>query len=207
MKKRICIIASILALTFGSSITCIAGSWQQNQIGFWYQNDDGSYPTNSWMQDSDGKWYYFDENGYMLHDQWIGNYYVGSSGEMLINTTTPDGYQVGPDGAWIQPNAQTAEQTVTLGMKNAVKKAQQYLKYMSFSRKGLIKQLEYEGFSSSEATYAVDAVGADWEAQCAKKAEAYLKYTSFSRAGLKKQLEYEGFTGSEVAFGLLAVGY
>ncbi|MFR1834412.1 MAG: transglutaminase domain-containing protein [Lachnospiraceae bacterium] len=76
-------------------------SWKQDNIGWWYQNADGSYPTNTWKEIS-GAWYYFEGNGYMAANKWIGNYYVGSNGAMLTNTTTPDGYQVGADGAWVQ---------------------------------------------------------------------------------------------------------
>lgn len=44
----------------------------------------------------------------------------------------------------------------TGGQTNAVKKAESYLDYTAFSRSGLIEQLEYEGFSTEDATYAVD---------------------------------------------------
>lgn len=81
MKKSI--IFTALILSTAMSITSLAGQWRQDTKGYWYENDDGSYPTNQW-QEIDGKHYYFDLNGYMLHD-----------------TTTPDGYQVGNDGAWI----------------------------------------------------------------------------------------------------------
>ncbi|XKG11107.1 Ltp family lipoprotein [Sutcliffiella horikoshii] len=37
--------------------------------------------------------------------------------------------------------------------------AQDYLDYTAFSRSGLIQQLEFEGFSNADATYAVDEVG------------------------------------------------
>ena len=40
----------------------------------------------------DGKWYYFHE----VLD--------GTEGRLLTGTTTPDGYQVGADGAWIPIN-------------------------------------------------------------------------------------------------------
>ena len=76
------------------------GSWQSNSTGWWYQNADGSYPANEWQQ-IDGSWYYFNESGYMVASIWIGNYYLGENGAMLTNTTTPDGYVVGSDGAWI----------------------------------------------------------------------------------------------------------
>lgn len=104
------------------------------------------------------------------------------------------------------PSTPTAG-TVTQGMKNAVAKAQQYLKYSSFSRSGLISQLEFEGYSTSEVEYAVDNVGANWNEQAAKKAEQYLKYSSFSRSGLLDQLLFEGFTQSQAEYGLKAVGY
>lgn len=48
-----------------------------------------------------GSWYYFNESGYMVASIWIGNYYLGENEAMLTNTTTPDGYKVGSDVAWI----------------------------------------------------------------------------------------------------------
>ena len=64
----------------------MAGEWKQDQTGWWYQNDDGSYQTNQWFQDFDGTWYYLNESGYML-----------------TNGTAPDGRQIGADGKWIEP--------------------------------------------------------------------------------------------------------
>jgi len=49
--------------------------------------------------------------------------------------------------------------TATMGEKNAVEKAKSYLRVMAFSREGLIDQLEYEGFTQSQAEYGVRAVG------------------------------------------------
>lgn len=90
----------------------------------------------------------------------------------------------------------------TLGEQNALKTAQSYLKYSSFSYSGLIKQLEYEGYSTEEATFAVDHVGADWSEQALLSAQSYLKYSSFSYSGLVKQLEYEGFSNEEAVYGV-----
>ena len=64
------------------------------------------HTVNNW-QYIGGKWYFFDGTGYMKTGwiDWNGKwYYCDSSGAMLSNTTTPDGYQVGADGAWIQAN-------------------------------------------------------------------------------------------------------
>ncbi len=38
--------------------------WQKNAIGWWYKNEDGSYPRNKWMHL--GKWFYFDDRGYAV---------------------------------------------------------------------------------------------------------------------------------------------
>ena len=75
-----------------------AGQWKQEENGqWWYQHDDGSYTTNGW-EEIDGTWYYFYSDGYMAYDTWIGDYYVGSKGEMLKSTTTPDGKTVDENG-------------------------------------------------------------------------------------------------------------
>lgn len=95
---------------------------------------------------------------------------------------------------------------LTAGQENAVRKAESYLDYTAFSRSGLIDQLEYEGFSTDDATFAVDTVTVDWMVQAAKKAQNYLEYTSFSRSGLIDQLEYEGFTPDEAVHGADSTG-
>lgn len=95
----------------------------------------------------------------------------------------------------------------TLGEKNALKSAKAYLDYTAFSYTGLIEQLEYEGYSHTEAVYGADNCGADWNEQAAKSAANYLDYTSFSRSGLIEQLEYEGFTHSQAVYGVEQNGY
>ena len=88
------------------------------------------------------------------------------------------------------------------GERNALESAKSYLRFMAFSYTGLIDQLEYEGYSYSEAKYAVDNCGADWYEQAVKCAESYLEYMSFSRSGLIEQLEYEGFTHDQAVYGV-----
>lgn len=211
MKKFRTILATAFALSI-FSITAFAGSWQSDVNGWWWLNDDGSYPVNTWMwldgnNDGVAEYYYFNENGYML-----------------ANTTAPDGKTVDADGKWIvdgviqtmavnmTPTVQQQVQipapaTVTLGMENALKQAKNYLDILSFSRSGLIGQLEFEGYTTEEATYAVDNCGADWNQQAAKKAQSYLEIMSFSRQGLISQLEFEGFTHEQAIYGVTAVGY
>ena len=43
--------------------------WNKNSVGWWYVNNDGSYPMNEW-QKIDDAWYYFDEQGYMKANTW-----------------------------------------------------------------------------------------------------------------------------------------
>lgn len=106
-----------------------------------------------------------------------------------------------------QPTTPTQTGEPTMGQKNALEKAKSYLNYSAFSYKGLIKQLEYEKFSTADATYAVDNCGADWFEQAVKKAKSYLSFTSFSRDGLIEQLEYDGFTHEQAVYGVEQNGY
>lgn len=94
---------------------------------------------------------------------------------------------------------------VTTGERNALSTARDYLDYSSFSRSGLIDQLKYEGYSSSEAEYAVNNCGAHWKEQAVKTAQSYLDYSSFSRSGLIEQLVYEGYTREQAEYGVSQV--
>lgn len=100
-----------------------------------------------------------------------------------------------------------SDSTVTMGKRNALESAKQYISVMAFSYSGLIEQLEYEGYSNSEATYAADNCGADWYEQAALSAKEYLGVMSFSRQGLIEQLEYEGFTYDQAVYGVEKCGY
>ncbi len=88
--KKILVLLMSATIAISSTIVSFAGEWKQDSRGWWYQNDDGSYPISSWKE-VEGKQYYFDASGFMLHD-----------------TTTPDGYKVGSDGAWISESSDSA---------------------------------------------------------------------------------------------------
>ena len=94
----------------------------------------------------------------------------------------------------------------SVAQSNAREMASDYLDYSSFSRQGLIEQLEFEGFSTADATYGADSTGADWYEQAALKAQEYLDYSAFSRDGLIEQLVFEGFSRDEAVYGVNAVG-
>lgn len=84
----------------------------------------------------------------------------------------------------------------------AVGKAKSYLDVSAFSYKGMVEQLEFEGFSEADAKYGADHCGANWKEQAKKKAASYLKISDFSRTGLIDQLEYEGFTFEQAVYGV-----
>ena len=89
----------------------------------------------------------------------------------------------------------------TLEQQNALSSAYDYISIMPFSHDGLIEQLEYEGFSVEDATYAADNCGADWNEQAVKSARAYLDIFDYSRSELIDQLVYEGFTYDQAEYG------
>jgi hypothetical protein len=96
----------------------------------------------------------------------------------------------------------SSAQASTAGQRNALSSAQDYLHSSAFSKSGLVEQLEYEDFSSSEARWAVAHVRVSWNAEAVESAKSYLRSSSFSRQGLIEQLEYEGFTHSQAAYGV-----
>ena len=91
IKKIVCITAlASLAMTG----TAFAGTWKggegENQNKWWYDNGNGSYPSNCWQ--------WIDGNG----DGTAESYYFDHNGWLLTDTTTPDGYTVNASGAWVQ---------------------------------------------------------------------------------------------------------
>lgn len=55
--------------------------------------------------------------------------------------------------------SRSSEPELTMGQRNALRAAANYLSAMAFSHDGLIKQLEYEGFTASQAEYGASANG------------------------------------------------
>lgn len=97
--------------------------------------------------------------------------------------------------------ADASRSKLTAAMENAIDAAESYLDYSAFSRSGLIEQLEFEGYKTQDATFAVDYVKVDWKQQAVKSARSYLDYSSFSLQGLIEQLEFEGFTNDQATYG------
>ena len=80
------LLATTFVLSFG--VTAFAGSWQSNATGWWWQEDDGTWPANCW------KW--IDDNGDGVSEM----YYFDANGYRLANTIAPDGKYVNANGQW-----------------------------------------------------------------------------------------------------------
>lgn len=106
--KKCLTMAAALGLSLLMGITAYAGTWRQDQTGYWYAESDGSYAVSQWMK-VDGSWYYFDGTGYMqkgwLQDGGIWYYLDPSSGAMVSDTARLiDGvsYQFDASGAMLE---------------------------------------------------------------------------------------------------------
>jgi hypothetical protein len=99
-----------------------------------------------------------------------------------------------------------AAHATPISRANAVRLAHEYLQSEAFSLKGLVSQLKYEGFSTSDATYGASHSGANWTKEGVAAAKEYLQSQAFSRRGLVEQLEYDGFTSSQALYGARAAG-
>ena len=75
----------------------------------YYFDREGNMVTG-WIETVDNKWCYMNSTKnaqegamvfgwYQIQSKW---YYFLADGIMLANTTTPDGFVVGADGAWVQ---------------------------------------------------------------------------------------------------------
>ena len=80
-----------------------AAEWKKDSFGWWWQENDNSYPVSSWKKIG-GKWYYFDENGYMLDHGWHwidGKCYYMYAGGAMASSEWIDGSYVDSSGAWV----------------------------------------------------------------------------------------------------------
>lgn len=85
----------------------VTANWSLVGGAWYYFKQDGAMATG--WQLVGGTWYYLnpvsDGTKGAMKTGWIQDggawYYLNASGAMLANTTTPDGYYVGANGAWI----------------------------------------------------------------------------------------------------------
>ena len=63
-KKKGRQILAVIMATMMAAQSANAASWVQDYVGWWWQDNDNSYPVNQWRE-VNGAWYWFDDNGYM----------------------------------------------------------------------------------------------------------------------------------------------
>lgn len=114
MKKKTMAFAMLLIMLLyctafvsfaGQTENHIPGLWVQDTSGWWWQNNDGTYPVNEWAwldgnDDGVAECYYFDPDGYIFQSQ-----------------STPDGYSVNANGAWM---INGTVQTKTIGTQTKI---------------------------------------------------------------------------------------
>jgi hypothetical protein len=106
--------------------------------------------------------------------------------------------------------AAPAGPSMTGGQQQAVDSAESYLSEgQGFSKQGLLNQLTSsfgEGFSKSDAEFAIKYLKPNWDKQAADSAKSYLgDGEGFSRSGLIQQLTSSygaGFTESQAEYGV-----
>lgn len=120
-----------------------------------------------------------------------------------------------PSAASVAPEPSTPAPTKTpapakpelsTAQKNAVRSAENYLSFAGFSQKGLIKQLDFEGYSTTDSQAAISTMDVNWNEEAAQSAKLYTDMTGFSRSSLIKQLEFDGYTKSQAQHGASSVG-
>ena len=107
--KGIKLVLSTAVFMAAFAVNVYAGHWVQDSTGWWYDWGNGSWPASSWQWidgNSDGvaECYYFDRFGYCM-----------------INTTTPDNYQVNSSGAWVENGAVQTRNVGVQKSSNSIK--------------------------------------------------------------------------------------
>lgn len=170
--------------------------FDDKQIGSYYacidlENDVGAFLDEEYDNS------YLSDDAVALYDffiDWCKE--IGITPDQMISVI--DYY-----AAFVKQDYQTnpTEETMSIGQKNALQSAKNYLSFSHFSYEGLISQLEFEKYSHEEAVFAADNCGADWNEQALKSAKSYLSFSHFSYTGLIEQLEFEKFTTEQAKYG------
>ena len=125
------------------------------------------------------------------------------------NTETTETQTKGSSGGTTENKANGSGGTneiTEFNQETAVERAKFHTKYNSYSQKGLVKMLVFEGFSDEDAEYGAANCGADWNKEAMEDAESYLNYKSYTRQELYDQLKYEGYTEGQILYALAKVG-
>lgn len=133
--RKMKIAVAVMALSLLSTIPAMA-NWNKglgaNSNRWWYENEDHSYAHSGWFwldgnNDGVAECYYFDQEGWAL-----------------LSTTTPDGYTVNENGAWVVDGV---VQSKSVEVKNVSKKSK---KTQTKRKDGPIKEYKVHANNSSK---------------------------------------------------------
>lgn len=111
-KELTILLSTVMILAMGG--TAFAAEWKKDGNGWWWQEDNGSYPA--------GTWQWVDGNG----DGVSECYYFNDKGYCLQNTSTPDGYTVDSNGAWVIDGVIQTKGAAPAAVETAQEAASQY---------------------------------------------------------------------------------
>lgn len=92
INKKLAAIGTALAIAATTGSIFAGGGWAQNADGLWWYGTNTSFSNRCY-----GGWFWVDGD----KDGIAECYYFDADGYILQGTTTPDGYQVNSDGAWV----------------------------------------------------------------------------------------------------------
>ena len=121
--KGVKLVLSTAVFMAAFAVNAYAGRWAQDSTGWWYDWGNGSWPASSWQWidgNSDGiaECYYFDRFGYCM-----------------INTTTPDNYQVNASGAWVEGGTVQTRNVGVQKSSNSIKTSNSSIQKSSETKK------------------------------------------------------------------------
>ena len=108
--------------------------WKRNDTGWWWEESDGSYPTNSWGK-INNEWFYFDERGYCLINRWFNDgkdgFYLDKRGAMVTGWMYINNrwYYFKSDGRMAKGWVKYRETWYYLDEKDGDMKSDQFVKY------------------------------------------------------------------------------
>jgi len=146
-----------------------------------------------------------------------GDEQTGSSTKTVTVTAGQSGPTTTADDSGGGGGGNDDSSDMTASQKQAIQSAESYLDSSGgFSKARLIRQLSAksaDGFSKTDAIFAVNHINADWKQEAIESAKSYVQL-GFSRASLIKQLESkvgsstqgEGFTHAQALYAVNNVG-
>jgi glucan-binding repeat-containing protein len=108
--------------------------WKRNETGWWWEESDGSYPTDRWKK-VNNEWFYFNERGYCLINRWFNDgkdwFYLDKRGAMVTGWMYINNrwYYFKSDGRMAKGWVKYRETWYYLDEKDGDMKSDQFVKY------------------------------------------------------------------------------